>query len=96
MELHTLAAVIKLFKLFMSALYVEAPPITIFVAVKPSSSRASTRRDGLVNNPGSGKKAMLEVKPLAKNCTNIVVHLPSGMVHCLPPERGGMVHFLLP
>ena len=37
---------------------IEPPPITISVAVTPSSSHASTRRDGLVNNPGSNGRVI--------------------------------------
>jgi hypothetical protein len=41
----------------------------------------------------SGKKATLKVKPLAGNCTAIVVHLPDGGTQKISPAKGGAITF---
>ena len=40
-----------------------------------------------------GTIAVLEVKPLAANCTAIVVHLPSGRRARIAPQQGGTIKF---
>lgn len=65
-----------------------------------------TRLDGIATPFGplsmtvkadrSGKQATLHLKPLAPNCTAVVVHLPDGDTRRLDPRRGGRVVFGLP
>jgi hypothetical protein len=41
----------------------------------------------------NGKTAVLQVKPLASNCTAIVVHLPDGATQKISSEKGGQIEF---
>ena len=41
----------------------------------------------------AGKTATLEVKPLAANCTAVVVHLPDGQTKRISPQKGGRITF---
>jgi hypothetical protein len=40
-----------------------------------------------------GKAAKVSVKPLARNCSAVVVHVPGGDVQRLEPQRGGSISF---
>ncbi len=42
-----------------------------------------------------GKTATVEVKPLAANCRNVIVHLPDGSTKQIPAQQGGRVAFPL-
>lgn len=49
--------------------------------------------DMTVQMDAEGKSATLTVKPLAANCTAIVVHQPDGSTHRLAPQQGGTITF---
>lgn len=49
--------------------------------------------DMTVQAAAAGKSATLTVKPLAANCTAIVVHQPDGSTHRLAPQQGGTITF---
>ncbi|MHB8972049.1 MAG: beta-L-arabinofuranosidase domain-containing protein [Pirellulaceae bacterium] len=49
--------------------------------------------DMTVVTDDQGKTATLTVKPLAANCTAIVVHLPDGATRRVAPQQGGTVTF---
>jgi hypothetical protein len=46
-----------------------------------------------VQTDAAGTSATLTVKPLAANCTAIVVHQPDGSTHRLAPPQGGTIKF---
>jgi hypothetical protein len=62
-----------------------------------------TRLDGIATPFGplkmklavdsAGMTAMLEVSPLAANCSGVVVHLPDGSTRRLPAQDGGRLEF---
>lgn len=49
--------------------------------------------DMVLKTDRTGKTATLKVKPLAANCTAIVVHLPNGGTHQISPAKGGSLTF---
>jgi len=65
-----------------------------------------TRLDGIatpfgplfmtVKTDRSARSATLNLKPLATNCTAVVVHLPDGETRRVDPRRGGRLKFGLP
>jgi hypothetical protein len=51
--------------------------------------------DMSVSVAADGKSAAIEVKPLAANCKNVVVHLPGGAKREIAPQQGGKITFPL-
>jgi hypothetical protein len=40
-----------------------------------------------------GRTVTMSVKPVGKNCSTIVVHLPGGGARRMDPQRGGRITF---